>query len=102
MKELILMTVCFTYCSGINAQTATVTQNMKGISLPKSTSKCNNPIQSPAYSILGSTLPKDFYAKNLSFFCKKELELQKIHFPLSIRVGSLEQCNYMEQKPGYK
>ena len=41
-------------------------------------------------------------ANSQSFFCRKEWQLeQKIKIPVRIRVGSIEQCNYLEQKPGY-
>ena len=39
------------------------------------------------------------YTQYFGFVCKKELLLQKaIKVPLYIRLGSLQQCNYLERK----
>ncbi len=44
-------------------------------------------------------LPEDYYSKNLSFFCRKELQIEKItKLPLRFRIGSLEQVNLLEGK----
>lgn len=40
-----------------------------------------------------------YYTQHFGFVCKKELALQKaIKVPLYIRLGSLQQCNYLEGK----
>ena len=45
------------------------------------------------------TLKNDYYTTHFGFFCQKELEFEKkTHIPLRFRLGSLEQCNYLEGK----
>ena len=48
-------------------------------------------------------LPQNFYTQNLGFFCKKEIQLQKLTSTnLFIRLGSKEYVDYLEQKPNAK
>lgn len=58
--------------------------------------KTNADSSRPAFFRL---LPEDYYSKNLSFFCRKELQIEKItKLPLRFRLGSLEQVNQLEGK----
>jgi hypothetical protein len=41
-----------------------------------------------------------FYTQNFGFFCKKELQLEKVtKLPLRFRLGSMQQCDWLEGKP---
>jgi hypothetical protein len=56
-----------------------------------------------AYSKTRMVLPQNFYNQHLSFFCKKESQLQKLaNINLFIRLGSKEYVDYLEQKPNSK
>lgn len=45
-------------------------------------------------------LPQNFYNQHLSFFCKKELLLQKLTaLPIYIRAGSKDYVDFLEKKP---
>ena len=44
-------------------------------------------------------LSKDIYVKNLGLMCRQEWKMEKyLKVPLSIRLGSLDHCNYLEGK----
>jgi hypothetical protein len=50
----------------------------------------------------GALYGSGYYIDHLGFFCKRELEIEKAtRLPLRFRVGSLEENNRMEGKPGW-
>jgi len=65
-----------------------------GTALPRDTSTIHNSFLMP--------VPKNFYTKTFGFFCRQELKMQQLHVPLTFRLGSMEYCNRLEQKPGYR
>jgi hypothetical protein len=47
-----------------------------------------------------SPISANFYTQNFGFFCKKELQVEKItKVPFKFRLGSVQQCDWMEGKP---
>jgi len=53
-------------------------------------------LKSPACSAVAA----NFYTQNFGFFCKKELQLEKItKVPFKFRLGSVQQVDWMEGKP---
>jgi hypothetical protein len=41
----------------------------------------------------------NYYSSNLGFFCKKEIQFQKItSIPFKFRLGSVQQCDWLEGK----
>jgi hypothetical protein len=54
------------------------------------------PCISPVFPVIAS----NFYTQNFGFFCKKELQLEKLtKVPFKFRLGSVQQCDWMEGKP---
>lgn len=50
-------------------------------------------------SISLKVLPQNFYNNHLSFFCKKEVQLQKLtRLPVYFRIGSKDYVDYLEKK----
>jgi hypothetical protein len=44
-------------------------------------------------------LSADFYAKQLGFFCRQEIKMDKVtRIPFRFRLGSVEQCDWLEGK----
>jgi hypothetical protein len=47
------------------------------------------------------TLPANQATVNYGFFCRQELQMEKRNIPVKLRVGSMDYCNWLENKPGY-
>lgn len=57
-------------------------------------------VDAPHHNV--QAIPRNFYTQHLGFFCRQELKMQQVHVPVTFRLGSMEYCNYLEQKPGYR
>ena len=56
-------------------------------------------VQPGIYAVL-PLVSSNFYTQNFGFFCKKELQLEKLtKVPFKFRLGSVQQCDWMEGKP---
>lgn len=54
---------------------------------------------SPNNLIAFSVIPENYYTQHFGIMCKKELSIEKvIKIPFRFRLGSLQQCNYLEGK----
>lgn len=94
MKKL--CTYCFCFITILS--TIPVYAQLKSVPDVKPVSKLN--LTTPAKLSL-KPVPNNYYTKSFGFFCKQEMKLEKqIKLPVKFRLGSLEYCNYLEQKGG--
>ncbi len=60
------------------------------------------PLTFAGRSINEQSIPQNFYSQHLGFFCRQELKMQQAHVPVTFRLGNMDYCNWLEQKPGYR
>jgi len=83
---------------------ASIQASAQGIKMPVSTpAEKADTLRKPVPTLLFSPRPilaKDSYYQSLGAACKVEFKMEKAtKIPLRLRVGSLQQTDYMEQKP---
>lgn len=59
-------------------------------------------LKAPELTKKQQLVPPNFHTRHFGFFCKQELRLQQKGVPVLFRLGSVEQCNTLEGKPGYR
>lgn len=47
-------------------------------------------------------VPPDLHTRHFGFFCRQELKLQRANVPVTFRLGTMEQCDKLEQKTVHK
>jgi hypothetical protein len=95
-KRIFALIVKFVLCvSVIHAQNSVDSSKQKTTPCLLST----NNIVFFKQPVIKNSLPGNFYAKQLPFFCSKELQVQKaVGIPLKFRLGSVEYCDRLEGK----
>ncbi len=58
--------------------------------------------KSTVYFSQSQFISPDHFTRNFGFFCRQELKLEKAHVPVHFRLGSMDLCNKLEDKPGYR
>ena len=70
------------------------------IRILKSDCDSSGKLLTPSFVFYTPVVSAAHYSNGLGFFCKKEIQLDKITgVPLRFRLGSLEYVNWLEQKP---
>lgn len=95
-KRIFGLIVKFVLCvSVIHAQNSVDSSKQKPLPLLQA----NNKIIFSKQFVIQNSLPGNFYASQLPFFCTKELHIQKtIGFPVKFRLGSVDYCDKLEGK----
>lgn len=93
-KRICLFVNLFLISAAIKAQVQLMNPLQKNITANYFAQKMDSLKQQPV-----KILPPDHYVKGLGFFCKKEIQLEKVtKIPFRFRLGSLDYVNKMEGK----
>ena len=47
-------------------------------------------------------IPSNLHTQHFGFFCRQELRMQQAGVSVAFRLGSMDLCNKLEDKPGYR
>ncbi len=95
MKKCCLILCCIVAGLPTNAQSRDSIRHFKKLQL--------KPLVDTKEKHIPQLVKPDFYNQHLGFFCRQELKVEKaIKIPIKIRLGSNEQCSFLEQKTAYK
>jgi hypothetical protein len=87
------------YAAGKSGKSVVSNYGFKKDGLPSIKLTINNfPLVIPPVSY--SLISPAYYTQNFGFFCKKELQVEKLtKIPFRFRLGSMQQCDWLEGKP---
>jgi len=100
MKRLAVYVFCLLFPAMVFSQDRGKYAVKDSVSLNPLTGTFATVIAAPRNNV--QAIPRNFYTQHLGFFCRQELKMQQVHVPVTFRLGSMEYCNYLEQKPGYR
>jgi hypothetical protein len=96
-------TVVLLFLAGTQMTNRTLAQDLQKNKLREFSASVTSKVTVPTNTLKKKPIiPPDFHAQHFGFFCRQELKMHKAHVPVSFRVGSMDHCNTLEQKPGYK
>jgi len=102
IKKCKILFFCMIFVKGACFSQITTTPKLKFIELafkPANTNHFNFNKLNVTKNNAKPFLSADYYAKQLGFFCKQEIKFDKmIKIPFRFRLGSVEQCNWLEGK----
>lgn len=86
---------------GLHFYRLAVSQPVKKAGLPLAPGKTSSTYAGNIVKETGipPIVPANYYTTNLGFFCKKELQFEKLtKLPFKFRLGSVQQCDRLEGK----
>ena len=98
MNKVFLVMGCMLLCGASYSQSGIRSKHIDPFTVGKpSFTVAKQTFVSPNY---GQAIPRNFYTQHFGFFCRQELKMQQAHVPVTFRLGSMEYCNYLEEKTG--